>query len=274
MKMFLCCALALLLFHTVQAATYTLHTVHSGSVSSSIRIINLSDTYGVIEIAGFDDQGEEYGPVELDIEAHASVVLLTRELENGAPDKGLMDGLGDRSGQWQLQLTTELQIAAVSFKSGVLSDVLSSAEEAGGSLSEHFMWAHKLVDKGVSRTYLLGTSQGQRPHELLSAYSWTPLDEVDGVIIGEGDYESSQTLDRWKRLGGRLEYSFSPSTTACWTARRAAKPIPSGARRTAKGRPMASPSTRARRCLCQSKGSSVMGWSRSKWTPTRRLCLV
>ena len=205
----LCCALALLIFQSVHATTYTLHTVHSGSVPSRVRIVNLSDAHGVVEIVGFDDQGEEYGPVELDIEAHASVVLLTRELENGAPDKGLMDGLGDGSGQWQLELTTDLEIGAVSFKGGVLSDVMSSAEEAGGSLSEHFKWAHKLADKHVSLApFLSGHTQGRGEHELLSAYSWEPLDEVDGVTIGEGDYEHPHTVDAWRRLGGRLEYSF------------------------------------------------------------------
>ena len=30
-------------------------------------------------------------------------------------------GLGDGSGQWQLELTTDLEIAAVAFKAGVLS---------------------------------------------------------------------------------------------------------------------------------------------------------
>ena len=127
MKMLLCCAFIFLFTHAVHAATYALHTVHSGSVPSRVRIVNLSDAYGVVEIVGFDDQGEEYGPVELEIEANASVVLLTRELENGAPDKGLLDGLGNGSGQWQLQLNTDLKLGAVSFKGGVLSDVLSRA---------------------------------------------------------------------------------------------------------------------------------------------------
>ena len=84
-------------------ATYRLHTVHSGDVYSRIRIVNLSDRYGIVEILGFDNQGQEYGRVELELEAHASAILLTRELENGSPDKGLLDGLGNGSGQWQLE---------------------------------------------------------------------------------------------------------------------------------------------------------------------------
>ena len=196
---------------SAQAATYKLHTVHSGSVPSRVRIVNLSDVYGVVDITGFDDQGEEYGPVELDLEAHASTILLTRELENGAPDKGLLYGLGNGSGQWQLELTTELEIGAVSFKTGVLSDVLSSAvlEQADQNLSPHFLWAHKLVDKGLSSPEFEDIHFSDRgDHELLSAYSWEPLDEVEGVVIGEGNYEHPRTAEAWRRLGGRLDYSF------------------------------------------------------------------
>lgn len=201
-------ALSFLLI-SVQAATYKLHTVHSGSVPSRVRIVNLSDMDGVVNITGFDDQGEEYGPVELDMEAHASTILLTRELENGAPDKGLLYGLGDGSGQWQLHLTTNLQISAVSFKSGVLSDVLSSVEGLGKGLPEHFRWAHKLADKAVSPSGLGSLHMSDRgQHELLSAYSWEPFDEVHGVVIAEGNYEHPKTIEPWSRLGGRLEYSL------------------------------------------------------------------
>ena len=203
----------LFLLLSAQAATYKLHTVHSGSVASRVRIVNLSDVHGVVDITGFDDRGEEYGPVELDMEAHASTILLTREIENGAPDKGLLYGLGDGSGQWQLHLTTNLQISAVSFKSGVLSDILSSTEQAGEGLPEHFMWVHKLADKGASTlsvgpgaSHLRGRESGT--HELLSAYSWEPLGEVHGMVIGKGNYEHPKTTEAWSRLGGRLEYSF------------------------------------------------------------------
>ena len=192
-------------------ATYRLHTVHSGDVYSRIRIVNLSDRYGIVEILGFDNQGQEYGRVELELEAHASAILLTRELENGSPDKGLLDGLGNGSGQWQLELTTELEIGAVSFKTGVLSDVLSSAvlEQADQNLSPHFLWAHKLADKGLSPPGFEDMHFSDRGnHELLSAHSWEPLDEVQEVVIGEGDYEQPRTTEAWRRLGGRLNYSF------------------------------------------------------------------
>ena len=220
MKMFLYCAFIFLFthaVHSVHAATYTLHTVHSGSVPSRVRIINLSDTDGVVEIVGFDDEGEEYGPVELDIEAHASVVLLTRELENGAPDKGLMDGLGDGSGQWQIELTTDLQIGAVSFKGGVLSDVLSSAElTSGDGLPSHFLRVNRLYDRKLSWRMSPGLlrASDKRYHaylELLSAYDWMPAENVQGVELGWGSYELRYTYDLWLQYGSNPE--LSPWTT-------------------------------------------------------------
>ena len=226
MKLLLCCALALFVSQAIHAATYTLHTVHSGSVPSRVRIVNLSDAYGVVEIVGFDDQGEEYGPVELEIEANASVVLLTRELENGAPDKGLLDGLGDGSGQWQLQLTTELEIGAVSFKGGVLSDVLSEAEASSSDdeLSPSFLWAHRVADRDPGIRISPGPLQkhggyGNGIHELLSAYDWEPHQEVGGIELGWGTHKLSYTYSLWleygsisnlkvlTRYGGRLDYA-------------------------------------------------------------------
>ena len=218
-KALLGCALTLLILHSVQAATYRLHTVHSGSVASRVRVTNLSDTSGTIEITGFDDRGERYGPVELELEARAAVVLLTRELENSAPDKGLRDGLGDGSGQWQLELTTELEIGAMSFKGGVLSDPLSSAEPVPErALPERFLWAHQFVDKGVRRFLtrnLLSPDKppvrfnyGGRQHELLSAYDWRPHDEVQGVELGWGDFEYPHAeAEPWTRFGGHLDYT-------------------------------------------------------------------
>ena len=221
MKTSLYCVLILLMLHPVHAATYRLHTVHSGDVPSRVRITNLFDRYGVVEIVGFDDQGEEYGPVELEIEAHASVVLLTQELEDGAPDKGLLDGLGDGSGQWQLELRTDLEIGAVSFKGGVLSDPLSSAESSSDNgLPSRFLWAHQLVDRGLfvqaspntsTRIRVLSYRGGQ--HELLSAYDWIPHQEV-GALNSDG--ETTSTRIAW-RCGRGIAATWITAHSPCNT---------------------------------------------------------
>ena len=129
MKTLLYCAFTLLMFQSAYATTYKLHTVQPGGAQGSVRITNLLDEDGVVEIRGFDDQGEEYGPVELDMEQRGSVTLSGSELELGAPGKGLYRGIGDGSGGWQLELETDLEIGAVSFVSNYGAIVVLSAAD-------------------------------------------------------------------------------------------------------------------------------------------------
>ena len=211
------CALALLIFQSAHAATYTLHTVQSGDVWSVIRFTNLTDEDDVIYITGFDNERERFGPVALEIDARATVVLSSRELERGAPQKGLYDGLGDGSGGWQLELETDLEIGAMSFKSGLASDVLAVAEILSantGGLPPRFLWAHQLVDRGLvvraspnTPAQIGSLSHRGGQHELLSAYDWIPHQEVGGVELGWGDYEYPGTVEVWTRYSGHLDYS-------------------------------------------------------------------
>ena len=221
MRTLLCCALALLLVQPAHASTYRLHPVQSGDVWSIIRIANLTDAAGSIEITAVDNTGERYGPVTLSMEPLATVLISTRQLERGAPEKGLYDGLGNGSGGWQLELTTDLEIGAVSFKSGPSSTVLGVAElisdRPTATLPPRFLWAHQLVDKGghvrrfVSSAGPLGTdpilAYRQGLHELLSAYDWSPYETYEGVELGWGDYESPTTGEMLKRFSGHLDYS-------------------------------------------------------------------
>ena len=213
---FLRCALALLLVQPAHAATYRLHPVQSGNVWSIIRIANLTDAAGSIEITGVDNTGERYGPVTLSMEPLATVLISTRQLERGAPEKGLYDGLGNGSGGWQLELTTDLEIGAVSFKSGPSSTVLGIAElisdEPAATLPPRFLWAHQLVDKGGNVRFFVGGTDTilayrQGLHELLSAYDWSPYETYEGVELGWGDYESPTTGEMLKRFSGHLDYS-------------------------------------------------------------------
>ena len=192
---------ALLLIPPAHAATYRLHPVQSGDVWSIIRFTNLTDDASSVEITGVDNTGERYGPVTLDMEPRATVLISTRQLERGAPEKGLYDGLGNGSGGWQLELTTDLEIGAVSFKSGPASAILAMAElisdrPTTAALPERFLWAHQLVDRGgnvrrfISSRGPVGTdtilAYRQGLHELLSAYDWSPYKTFEGVELGLG----------------------------------------------------------------------------------------
>ena len=61
-----------------------------------------------IQILGYDDRGDTYGPVDLYVSERrpAQLVLTSEDIENGNPDKGLDEGLGDGHGDWRLKLTS------------------------------------------------------------------------------------------------------------------------------------------------------------------------
>ena len=79
------------------------------------RVINHSDKPGTVRITGIDDAGVEHGPVELSLEARASVHFNSADLEAGSAQKGLPRGLDDGDGDWRLHLSSELDIEPLSY---------------------------------------------------------------------------------------------------------------------------------------------------------------
>ncbi|MBV1907318.1 MAG: peptidylprolyl isomerase [Pseudomonadales bacterium] len=80
-----------------------------------LRIVNTSDSTGVITISGLDDMGvNSMSPVTFDLGANASKQINVQDLENGNVGKGLMGSLGDGSGKWRLTVTSALEIEVMS----------------------------------------------------------------------------------------------------------------------------------------------------------------
>ena len=79
------------------------------------RIINRSDEAGEVRIEAFDDAGVAAGPVTLDIEAGETVHFNSDDLEEGNPDKGLSDGVGDGTGNWRLALASTLDLRVLGY---------------------------------------------------------------------------------------------------------------------------------------------------------------
>ena len=77
-----------------------------------VRVVNRSDESGTVAIAAIDDTGERFGPVSISLSAGAVRAFRSRDLEEGAPDRGLPAGVGAGSGHWRLELDTGLNIAA------------------------------------------------------------------------------------------------------------------------------------------------------------------
>ena len=79
------------------------------------RVINHSNRPGTVRIVGIDDAGMEYGPIDLSVDARASVQFNSHDLETGNPSKGLSGKLGDREGDWRLHLDSDLDIELLSY---------------------------------------------------------------------------------------------------------------------------------------------------------------
>ena len=115
---------ALTVFCAVFVTTGYAATTHSIALFPSastphrqgfVRIINHSDQTGTVHITGIDDAGDEYGPVELSLNAQAIVHFNSWDVEEGNPDKGIAGALGAGEGDWRLSLESELAVQVLSY---------------------------------------------------------------------------------------------------------------------------------------------------------------
>ena len=74
------------------------------------RIVNHSDQAGTVAIFATDDAGQRRGPVILSMGARQARHFDSRDLETGDASKGLTGSLGDGTGDWRLELTSDLDI--------------------------------------------------------------------------------------------------------------------------------------------------------------------
>lgn len=83
---------------------------------SFARVVNRSARDGVVWITAVDDAGERSSAVALTLPGRQTVHFHSGDLENGAPAKGLAEGVGSpTSGDWRLALSSELDIRAYSY---------------------------------------------------------------------------------------------------------------------------------------------------------------
>ena len=103
-----------------------------------LRIINRSRRPGTVRIDAFDDDGRDFGPAWLSLGARETRHLNSMDLERGNSSKGLSNGVGDGSGDWRLDLTTDLDVRARAYvrtSDGFLTSIHEvAAEEDGGSM--------------------------------------------------------------------------------------------------------------------------------------------
>ena len=106
-----------------------------------LRIQNFH-TYeeAALEITGIDVSGESYGPIRYQLGGWQSVHFNSDDIENGNPDKGLPDGLGDGEGWWHLQIKSSsphiFATAYVRTPDGFLTSIHDTAPERSGGEKE------------------------------------------------------------------------------------------------------------------------------------------
>lgn len=133
-----------------------------------VRVVNHGAESGTVNIAAFDDSGQEYGPAELTIEAHQAVHFNSGDLEAGNADKGLPDGVGAGAGPWRLELASDLDI-----------EVLSYIRTADGFLTS----VHDLGPRAVHRHRVSTFNPGSNVNQVSRLRIINPDDEAAEVTI-------------------------------------------------------------------------------------------
>ena len=117
-------------------ATHTLPLFPSASNAHGhqgiAQVRNRSARAADVRIIAVDDSGREYSPLRLFVEANGTAEFDSGDVENGNPDRGLFGGTGPGLGDWRLELSSDVEIEALSFvraSDGVLTpmhDVVAS----------------------------------------------------------------------------------------------------------------------------------------------------
>ena len=79
------------------------------------RVVNRTDEVAEVSILAYDDDGKEYGPVELRVDGGATIHLNSGDLEDGNESKGLDGAIGSGFGDWRLELTSDSKIDVLAY---------------------------------------------------------------------------------------------------------------------------------------------------------------
>ena len=80
-----------------------------------VRIVNLSDESGEVEVVAVDDTGRRFGPISFSLAPRAVKHFNSGDLEAGNARKGLSGGVGDGTGNWRLEIATTLELDPLAF---------------------------------------------------------------------------------------------------------------------------------------------------------------
>ena len=93
-----------------------------------VRTINASAADAVVSVLAIDELGREHGPATYTIGVGAAVQFNSIDLEDGNPEKGLADGVGQGMGTWRLELESDADIEVRSYLRSKQSGFLTSMD--------------------------------------------------------------------------------------------------------------------------------------------------
>ena len=99
-----------------------------------VRVVNRSESRGNVRIRAFDDAGRAYEPLTLSLDAGHVAHFNSDDLELGNARKGLEGSTGSGTGDWRLQLSSELDIEVLAYVrtlSGFLTSMHDLVAPAG-----------------------------------------------------------------------------------------------------------------------------------------------
>ena len=111
----------------------------SGDPQGVLRILNDSDTSGTVTVYAIDDAGTRAGPATFTLNARAAAEFTATVLANGNATTGLTGSLGTGTGDWRLEIETDLAIQPLAYVRGsdgtlsVMHDTVRGTEVAGVS---------------------------------------------------------------------------------------------------------------------------------------------
>ena len=100
-----------------------------------VRIVNYSRAPGTVHIMAFDEDGREYGPAGLTIEAGQTVQLAPEDLARGNPAGGVSGATGSGWGNGRLELSSDLDLMVLSYvrhRDGFLTAMHDVVPREGG----------------------------------------------------------------------------------------------------------------------------------------------
>ena len=149
--------------HDVAPSAHTRHRVpffNPGSNTgrrSLLRLVNPGEAAATVTMRGVDDKGKDArGKVQVRLPARSSRTLSARQLESGGD--GFDGALGDGTGKWQLTLTSDRPVTAMSLLSSVTGHVtnLSTAPGRGAGPPESSEEAFVVGISSVVQTQCVG----------------------------------------------------------------------------------------------------------------------